>query len=144
MQFFVQIGLKMEPGDCPPLNINAMQVMLCRLYLLSHSLKRLRSSPTIIMIVLSILARGNCCQQGWHIGCFQPISDILAPADIRYNNSTSPNQFADARYPILYFCRYPIFISVEWYPILISDICKKAYMSAFPIFRLQICTLPMM
>ena len=27
MQFFVQIGLKMEPGDCPPLNINAMRAV---------------------------------------------------------------------------------------------------------------------
>ncbi len=33
MQICIQIGLKMEAGDCPTLNMNAMEN-----YLLSHSL----------------------------------------------------------------------------------------------------------
>ncbi len=33
MQFFVQIRLKMEAGDCPPLNINAMPVISVKSYL---------------------------------------------------------------------------------------------------------------
>ncbi len=33
MQFFVQIGLKMEPGDCPPLNINAMRAISVKPFL---------------------------------------------------------------------------------------------------------------
>ncbi len=37
MQFFVQIGLKMEPGDCPLLNINAMRAISVKSFL-KHSL----------------------------------------------------------------------------------------------------------
>ncbi len=33
MQFFVQIGLKTEAGDCPPLNINAMRAISVKSYL---------------------------------------------------------------------------------------------------------------
>ncbi len=33
MQFFVQIGLQMEPGDCPPLNINAMRAISVKSFL---------------------------------------------------------------------------------------------------------------
>ncbi len=33
MQFFVQIGLKMEAGDCPALNINAMRAISVKSYL---------------------------------------------------------------------------------------------------------------
>ncbi len=33
MQFSVQIGLKMETGDCPPLNINAMCAISVKSYL---------------------------------------------------------------------------------------------------------------
>ena len=33
MQFFVQIELKMEPGDCPPLNINAMHAVSVKSFL---------------------------------------------------------------------------------------------------------------
>ena len=29
----VQIGLKMEPGDCPPLNINAMRAISVKSFL---------------------------------------------------------------------------------------------------------------
>ena len=33
MQCFVQIGLKMEAGDCPPLNMNAMWAISVKSYL---------------------------------------------------------------------------------------------------------------
>ncbi len=33
MKFFVQIGLKMEAGDCPPLNLNAMRAVSVKSYL---------------------------------------------------------------------------------------------------------------
>ncbi len=33
MQFFVQIGLKMEAGGCPPLNINSMRAISVKSYL---------------------------------------------------------------------------------------------------------------
>ncbi len=38
----MQIGLKMEAGDCPTLNMNAMEN-----YLLSHSLTCLRLESTL-------------------------------------------------------------------------------------------------
>ncbi len=40
MQFFVQIGLKMEPGDCQPLNINAMRAISVKSFLNVHPLHK--------------------------------------------------------------------------------------------------------
>ncbi len=55
MQFFVQIGLKMDPGDCPSLNINTMRAISVKSFLNVPSQSRISLGSVLIGVTFGRL-----------------------------------------------------------------------------------------